>query len=127
MTAALRFGSALALALVLVTAAVTGCRSAPVKYENPAPGTYDASVSKQVKSRACGIQMSFIPMRTNSRQSRAYTALGRGLPGAVFVNVKQQESWSYIVIGIKFCTLLTATAHPSNEPPPKQDPWGRGP
>jgi len=102
-----------AIALVLAAAAAFGCQSVPVTYEAPAAGTFDATAGKQVAIGGCGVQLfGVIPIRTNSRQKRAYDALQRNAPNSVLVDIRQQERWSYIFVGNLFCTSLSATAYP---------------
>jgi hypothetical protein len=98
---------------MLAAAAAFGCQSVPVTYEAPAAGSYDATAGKQVAIGGCGVQLfGVIPIRTNSRQKRAYDLLQRNAPNSVLTNVEQQERWYYIVVGNLFCTSLTATAYP---------------
>ena len=101
-----------ALALALAAAAF-GCQSAPVTYAAPAAGTFDPGAGRPVAIGACGVQLfGVIPIRTNSRQKRAYEALQRNAPNSVLVDVRQQERWYYIGVGNLFRTSLSATAYP---------------
>jgi hypothetical protein len=101
-----------AIALVLAAAAF-GCHSVPVTYEAPAAGTFDVTAGKPVAIGACGVQLfGVIPIRTNSRQKRAYDALRRNAPNSVLVDIRQQERWYFIFAGHLFCTSLNATAYP---------------
>ncbi len=105
--------SAPIIALVLAAAAAFGCRSVPVSYDAPAAGTFDATVGRPVEIGACGVQLfGVIPIRTNSRQKRAYDALQRNAPNSVLTNIQQQERWYWIFAGHLFCTSLSATAYP---------------
>lgn len=102
-----------AIALGLAAAAALGCQGVPVTYEAPATGTWDVTAGRPVAIRGCGVQLlDVIPIRTNSRQKRAYDALRRAAPNSVLVDIRQQERWYYIVAGNLFCTSLSATAYP---------------
>lgn len=101
------------IALMLAAAAAIGCHSVPVGYDAPAAGTFDATAGSPVAIGACGVQLfGVIPIRSNSRQKRAYDALRRNAPNSVLTNIQQQERWYWIFVGNLFCTSLSATAYP---------------
>lgn len=102
------------LAILVLIIFSAGCAGKAVQIESVADQTYDASKGQEVEVSTSGFQLFLlIPIRTNSRQARAYQAL-RNMAGDdhVITNVRVQESWTYAFVGTVYTTTMRATLYP---------------
>ncbi len=73
----------------------------------------DLSQGHKVTGRASGLQLfGLIPIGVNERQERAYEQMKEAAGDDFVTNVKIQDVWKYVVIGMKYNTIITATAYP---------------
>ena len=103
------------LAILVLIIFSAGCAGKAVQIESIADHqAYDASKGREIEVSAGGFQLFLlIPIRTNSRQARAYQAL-RNMAGDdhVITNVRVQESWTYAFVGTVYTTTMRATLYP---------------
>jgi len=102
------------LAILVLIIFSAGCAGKAVQIESIADQAYDASKGREIEVSAGGFQLFLlIPIRTNSRQVRAYQAL-RNMAGDdhVITNVRVQESWTYAFVGTVYTTTMRATLYP---------------
>lgn len=102
------------LAILVLIIFSAGCAGKVVQIESIADQAYDNSKGRELEVSATGFQLLLlIPIRTNSRQARAYQAL-RNMAGDdhVITNVRVQESWTYAFVGTVYTTTMRATLYP---------------
>jgi len=102
--------------IIVVAAALAGCAGAPVQLGTRITTSVPTGTSRDISAEACGMQLLlFIPIRTNGRMLRAYSALEAQAGGDFITDVRVQERWTYLFVGTNYCTLLQAKAiHPAS-------------
>lgn len=104
------------LTMLAILAAIVfnaGCAGTPVKVGDPVGQDFDATKGRSISATASGFQLFLlIPIRTNSRQMRAYQALLAKARGDYITDIKVQESWTYAFVGTVYTTTIKATAYP---------------
>jgi hypothetical protein len=102
--------------IIAVAAALAGCSGTPVKLGSKITSSVPAGTVRDISAEACGMQLLLlIPIRTNGRMLRAYTALETQAGGDFITDVQIQERWTYLFIGTNYCTVLHAKAiHPAS-------------
>lgn len=106
------------ISVFLVTAAILasigfGCTGDKVQFADAPMDKLDLSQGHKVTGRASGLQLfGLIPIGVNERQERAYEQMKEAAGDDFVTNVKIQDVWKYVVIGMKYNTIITATAYP---------------
>lgn len=104
-----RLGRFLVLCSLLLAA---GCVSTTTHIDPMSPLPPNKRPGQVVSSRACGFMLlGFLPIRTWSRNWRAYELLKRKARRGVLADVEVRESWSYAFIGTKYCTTMNALVY----------------
>lgn len=68
---------------------------------------------RKIIGRATSLHLfGIFPLDVNDRQMRAYERLKEDASGDYMTDIKIQDVWKFVVIGIKYNTIMTATAYP---------------
>ncbi|MBU1053484.1 MAG: SHOCT domain-containing protein [Proteobacteria bacterium] len=101
------------LVTILLSAFVFGCAGTPVHFSDAPLDKLDLSRGRKVTAKAAGIHLfSLIPIGINERHLDAYEKLQIEAGNDYLTNIYIQDSWSWVVIGHKYSTTLTADAYP---------------
>lgn len=106
-----------ALALTVLGA---GCVGTQVEFPKSVPtAQLDLSHGHQVVGRASGFNLfECIPIGVNSRQLRALENLKMDAGSDHLADIRVKDSWTYLFIGVKYGTTMTAMAYPERRAAP---------
>ncbi|NCC49826.1 MAG: omptin family outer membrane protease [Spartobacteria bacterium] len=113
-------GSMIRIGYMALILSLGGCVSWPLTIDNRVPSNIDRDRGRVVSGNGAGFQLFlFIPIRVNSRQSRAWAQLQRRAQdmfggGAYITDVEMQESWKYAFVGTLYRTSFRAMAYPTH-------------
>ena len=100
-------------ALFLASIGLVGCVGTRVHFEDVPLDKVDLSRGHKVTAEASGFHLfEVIPLGVNGRQARAYERMKNEAPFEYLTDIKVQDSWLWIWIGIKYSTTMSATAYP---------------
>lgn len=101
------------LITILLSAFVFGCAGTPVHFSDAPIDKIDLSRERHVTAKAASVHLfDLIPIGINDRHVNAYEKLQAEAGNDYLTNIKIQDSWSWVVIGHKYTTVLTADAYP---------------
>ena len=100
-------------ALFLVSAGLVGCVGTSVQLDDVPLDKVDLSRGHKVMGEASGFHLfEVIPLGVNGRQARAYERMKNEAPFEYLTDIRVQDSWLWIWVGIKYSTAMSATAYP---------------
>jgi hypothetical protein len=100
-------------AIIILASIGSGCTGNKVQFADAPIDKLDLSRGHKVTGRASGLQLfGFIPIGVNERQIRAYERLKEDAGEDLVTNIKIQDVWKWVFIGMKYNTMMTATAYP---------------
>ena len=106
-----------ALALAVLGA---GCVGTQVEFpKSVTTERLDLSHGRPVVGRASGFNLfECIPIGVNTRQSRALENLKMEAGSDQLTDIRVKDSWTYLFVGVKYGTTMTAMAYPERNAAP---------
>jgi hypothetical protein len=99
------------LSVLIAAMLLAACTGAPTKVGTSTEVPVPTGPVRDLEAQACGFQLLlFIPIKVNSRASRAYQQLVVLAGGDYITDVEVKEEWTYGLVGTQYCTTLRARA-----------------
>lgn len=100
-------------AIAILASIGLGCTGTKVQFADAPVDKLDLSKGHKVTGIASSLQLfPCIPIGVNERQERAYKRLKEDAGEDFVTNIKIKDVWRFVFIGIKYNTIMTATAYP---------------
>ncbi|MDX1958119.1 MAG: hypothetical protein SFU98_06075 [Leptospiraceae bacterium] len=106
---------------ILILLSLLNCSSGYVELHDPAKlplaENYDASKTRMLEAEDCGSHILILfPVSINTRFRKAYRKLMNFVSfDEVMIELSIEESWTYILVGTRYCTTLRAKIAKVNE------------